>query len=312
MNKRSSVAAICLNPSIDRSISIPGFVEGEVNRVEWEQDDPGGKAVNVATVLSSLGHTVAVTGFLGDDAWEIYERLFSERGVQNRFLRVNHRTRSNIKIIDEVKHHVTDINFPGFRVSRFDLDSLKGVVDDLAATFDWFVFSGSLPAGAPDNTYEILIRRLHNKTVFVDTSGPALRHAIKAKPYGIKPNIIELEMLADSHLDSIEKVLNQASSLIDQGLTGVVVSMGERGALFLEEGEAVLSIPPRVPVRTTVGAGDALMAGWVSAKSRGAGLVETARFSTALALCSLQQIGRFIPDPSVIESLAREIVIQKP
>ena len=312
MNIGNSIATVCLNPSIDRSISIPGFTVGEVNRVEWEQDDPGGKAVNVATVLAGLGHTVTVTGFVGADAWDTYARLFNARGIENRFLQINQRTRANIKIIDELHHRVTDVNFPGFKITDSDLEELQAVIDQLAQTCDWFVFSGSLPEGAPDDTYACLIKRLTNKVTLVDTSGAALKRAVETRPYGIKPNLKELESLCGVQLGSTVKVLKQAQALIRRGLSGVAVSMGAQGALFVDKGQAVLAVPPQVQVRSTVGAGDALMAGWVSAMSRGMDLVETARFATALSVCSLQRIGRFLPDPAEIESIAREVVIQKP
>jgi 1-phosphofructokinase len=113
MNPSTGIATLTLNPAIDQSVAIPDFAAGSVNRVAWEQSDPGGKGVNVASFLADLGFRVAVSGLLGRDNAGVFEQLFASKGMTDAFVRVPGKTRVNVKIIDETSQGITDINFPG-------------------------------------------------------------------------------------------------------------------------------------------------------------------------------------------------------
>ena len=143
------VATVTLNPAIDHSVGIPDFTPGSVNRVDWEQADAGGKGVNVASFLSDLGVAASASGFLGRENAAAFEHLFARKGVADHFVRLPGKTRVNVKILDEAQHRVTDINFPGLQPKAPDLAQLKTVIAQLAADHDWFVLSGSVPAGLP-------------------------------------------------------------------------------------------------------------------------------------------------------------------
>src|SRR3954466_300364 len=137
------VATVTLNPAIDQTISIPNFAVGQVNRVEWEQADPGGKGVNVAAFLAEFGTAVSVTGFLGAGNTELFRSFFAAKGIADHFVTVPGRTRANVKILDQPNKRITDINLPGLPFSDDNLASLKTVINQLAADHDWFVLSGS-------------------------------------------------------------------------------------------------------------------------------------------------------------------------
>ena len=154
------VATVSLNPAIDQTASVPNFTAGAVNRVEREQSDAGGKGVNVASFLAHTGHAVAVTGLLGSDNATLFERLFDENRIVDRFVRLRGSTRVNVKIVDTANDRVTDINFPGLRPAPADLAALTAAVDALAETAEWFVLTGSVPADVPSNFYATLIARL--------------------------------------------------------------------------------------------------------------------------------------------------------
>ena len=310
MNQK--IATVTLNPAIDQTVSIPNFVAGEVNRVAWEQSDPGGKGVNVASFLVDFGYRVAVTGFLGVDNALLFERHFAEKKIEDQFVRIAGKTRVNIKVVDDAQQQITDINFPGQPPLPENEGVLKSRLEQLAAHYDLFVLSGSIPAGLSTSIYGELVALLKNqgKRVVLDTSGDALRLALPAAPYAIKPNIDELSELVGRPLETPTSILEAAQDLLRQGISCVVVSMGARGALFVEAGEHVYArSDSAVEIKSTVGAGDAMVAGIVTAKTRGLSLADCARLASAFSVGALGQIGPRLPAPELIESFVDRVEI---
>jgi 1-phosphofructokinase len=306
------VATVSLNPAIDQTASVPNFTAGAVNRVEREQSDAGGKGVNVASFLAHMGHAVAVTGLLGSDNATLFERLFAENGIVDRFVRLPGATRVNVKIVDSANDRVTDINFPGLQPAPADLAALTVAVDALAGTAEWFVLTGSVPAEVPRDVYATLIARLkaRGRNVLLDTSGPAFAAAVDAAPDAIKPNIDELEELVGRKLADDDAIVEAARTLVARGIRTVAVSMGARGALFVEADAAVLAVPPKIAVKSTVGAGDAMVAGLIAAKLQGLDLGACARLGTAYSLGALGQIGPRLPAPDILLTYVPEVTIR--
>jgi len=306
-SNRYNCLTITLNPAIDRTITIPNFEAGKVNRVHGEYLNAGGKGVNVASSLADAGHTVAVTGFLGRENAAVFERLFARKRISDHFVRLEGETRVGIKITDPVLKETTDINFPGAGPLPSDLTSLRATIDRIDA--EWFVIAGSLPPEVETTIYRDLTESLKSRgrKVALDTSGETLNHAIEAVPTLIKPNIHELEALVGRALSSREAVAAAANELVARGIEMVVVSMGEEGACFVGAEGILFATPPAIEVRSTVGAGDAMVAGVISAKLRGLALAETARLSTAF---SVRAIGKLDADATV-ESLSQKVTIQK-
>lgn len=295
---RYDCLAITLNPAIDRTITVQNFQAGKVNRVQSEYSNAGGKGVNVASSLADAGHRVAVTGFLGRENVTLFERLFARKRISDYFVRLEGETRVGIKITDPVLKETTDINFPGAEPLPSDLTSLRATIEQTDA--EWFVIAGSLPPGVETTIYRELTESLkrQDRKVALDTSGETLNHAVQGLPAFIKPNIHELEGLVGRQLSSPEDVAAAARELVSRGIDTVVVSMGEQGACFVS-GEGVLfATPPSIEVRSTVGAGDAMVAGVLSGKLQGLPLAEIARLSTAF---SVRAIGKLEADVSVQE-----------
>lgn len=287
------VVTVTLNPAIDQTLSIPGFAAGQVNRVAASRSDAGGKGVNVACVLADLGLPVVATGFLGSDNTILFETLFERKRIDDRFVRIPGCTRVGLKIVDDEAHQTTDINFPGLKPTA---DAVRELLDQIASLVlpgGWFVLSGSIPAGAPDDLYATLIDTIHEKggRVVLDTSGRALREALASVPEVMKPNVDELSELSGRTLGTAAETHAAAESLLDRGVERVVVSMGAEGALFVERGKALLARPPKVPVLSTVGAGDAMVAGIVYATIRGLLLEDVARTATASGAWAVTKIG---------------------
>jgi len=309
------IATVTLNAAVDHTAFVPGFVAGEVNRVVADQADAGGKGVNVASFLHRFGHAVAVTGLLGRDNQEPFVRHFAGLPLTDRFVRVDGATRVNIKIVDEPHQRITDINFPGVKAGAGDLADVAAAVERLADEgVDWFVLAGSLPAGLPATAWRDLAVALKRRgaTVVLDTSGPALAAAIEAGPDAVKPNIAELSELVGRPLDSAADIVAAARDLQGRGIGLVAVSMGPRGAIFVDKDAAVLAVPPAVTVKSTVGAGDAMVAGIVHATLCGLAAGDRAALATAFSLGALGEIGPRLPPRPAVEAFAATVTIRAP
>ncbi|EGW40185.1 1-phosphofructokinase [Desulfosporosinus sp. OT] len=311
--KRAKIVTMTLNPAVDQTLYFAQFHVGQVNRVGRERLDPAGKGINVAKVINSLGQDVAVSGFLGRENANIFEHYFQAQAIANHFIKVNGATRVNTKIVDEASGQVSEINFPGIHYGPSDLHELKNVIMQLAEESKLFVLSGSLPGEAPLDIYREFteILKSYDCKVFLDTSGGALAEGIKAKPYAIKPNLDELKQLMGHSMDQVNDVLNAVETLISGGIAKVVISLGSKGALIADRTQRLLVHPPDVKVSSTVGAGDAMVAGFVYGEAQGMSLVEQARWATAVAAASVAQPGTQAGKLNDVEKLLPNVIIEE-
>lgn len=314
-NRPIEVVTITPNPAIDRTLTISDFAAGRVNRVERQHSRAGGKGVNVAAALADYGCAVAVTGFLGNDNAALFEALFSSKEIEDHFIRINGETRTGIKIFDPAREETTDINFAGQSPAEAEVEMLFQLAQELAAGHSdaWFVIAGSLPRGVEQTLYRDLVNSLkaEDSRVLLDTSEAALTYAIEAAPHIIKPNLHELEALVGHKLESHQAVVEAARTFTRQGVELAVVSMGADGALFVTGEEAILATPPRVRVLSTVGAGDAMVAGILAGRLGGLALSETARLATAFSLAVLTREESDVNFRDRIEDAQREVTVEE-
>ena len=303
------VVTVTLNPAIDRTVTISNFTAGAVNRVESVRSHPGGKGVNVASALADHGHSVAVTGFLGRSNAGAFEELFGEKKIVDHFVRIAGQTRIGIKITDSVRAETTDINFPGPAPSSEELSMLRWQIATLEA--EWFVVAGSLPPGVDPNIYRDLIASLRQsgRKVLLDTSGEPFSLALEARPTVVKPNIHEFEAFVGHPLSNEQEVVAAARTLIDRGIELVVISMGREGACFVTATESVMARPPEIEVKSTVGAGDAMVAGILSGQLEKLPLGECARLATAFSIDSLGRLESGLSARSEIETAMQKVVL---
>ncbi len=313
MTSSPRIVALSLNAAIDQTITVPGFAAGAVNRVAASQADAGGKGVNVACFLAHVGHPVALAGLLGRDNVALFARHFAAMGVTDITVHVHGATRTNLKIVDPDGGIITDLNFPGPGVSGGDFDAVLRALERAASDgLDWLVLSGSLPAGLPSTTYAELITwgQRRGARVVLDTSGAPLAEAISARPDIVKPNRTELETLVGDPVPDRAAIVGAAGRLVAGGIGLVVVSLGAEGAVLRDRDGAWLAVPPdHIPVASTVGAGDAMVAGLIHAAIRGLPLAAAAKLATGFSLGALGEIGPRLPDPGRIETLAGRVTV---
>jgi 1-phosphofructokinase family hexose kinase len=197
------------------------------------------------------------------------------------------------------------------------------MLKELAEDHEWFVLSGSVPAGLPPTFYGDMVRELAGtpvrrvqppepRKIVVDTSGEGFRHAVEAGPWMIKPNVDELGEFVGEKLEGADAIVRAARSLMKRyNISSVVVSMGKEGAIFVEGDETIWAVPPPVEVKSTVGAGDAMVAGTVAGKIRGLSLAECARLATAFSTTAISHIGHGLPSLEEVEAARQRVVIKE-
>jgi 1-phosphofructokinase len=305
------IATVTLNPAIDQTVRVDHFQPNTVNYAQMMQFDAGGKGVNVASFLVDAGLTTTVTGFLGQDNADIFEQFFASKHIDDQFVRIPGRTRIGVKIVDEANQQTTDINMPGLPPPPEAMDTLLKTIERLAASCDWFVLSGTLPPGVPTTTYATLITQLkgHGKQVVLDTSRDALREGVRACPTIIKPNVDELQQLTGQSLTEDVSIEQAARQFLKGGTRLVVISMGERGAMFVDQETTLFATPPTVNVKSTVGAGDAMVTGLISGQVQGLSLPDCARLATAFSLGTITRLGSGLPAAETLQMYGSQVSI---
>ena len=307
------IYTVTLNPALDKTVEIPGMALDTVNRITEMRTDPGGKGINVSKVIAKLGGDSCAVGILGGESGRTLEKLLENENFTTQFRFVEGQTRTNIKIIDRVGHTNTDINEPGFAVPP---ELTDGLLDRLTASLrpgDVVVLSGSLPLGAPADTYATWITRCKaaGARVFLDADGAALAEGLRAKPFLVKPNDEELSRLLGRELRGVPALADAARQLVATGVENVVVSMGGAGAIYANADTVLRTEGLSVPVRSTVGAGDSVVAALALALGRGMPLHDAAVLSTAVGAANVMCSGTQAAERSAVEALLPKVVCYK-
>jgi 1-phosphofructokinase len=306
------IATVTLNPAIDQTVRVDNFRPNSVNRAQSISFDASGKGVNVASFLADYGHDIAVTGYLGRENVDIFEKFFASKGIDDWFVRIPGNTRINVKVVDEVNQQTTDINLPGQTPPQEAKPTLLQTIEQLSNSCDWFVLSGSLPPHVPTTIYATLITQLkqQKKRIFLDTSGEALRDGIQAGPTFVKPNIEELQYLVRHSFKSEAEIQQAAHQLLNEDIKLVVVSMGRQGAMLVEQATTLIATPPTVMVKKTFGAGDAMVAGLVTAQIQKLSLADCGRLATAFSMGAIAHLSYNLPSGEILWQYFRQVSIR--
>ncbi|GLH44964.1 phosphofructokinase [Pseudomonas atacamensis] len=307
----AKILTLTLNPALDLTVELSRLDAGQVNRSEEMHTHAAGKGVNVAQVLADLGHQVTVSGFLGEDNQQAFETLFAKRGFVDAFIRVPGETRSNIKVAEQ-DGRITDINGPGPVVDATAQQALLDRLQQIAPGHDAVVVAGSLPRGVTAQWLRELIERLNalGLKVALDSSGEALRAALQASPWLIKPNTEELAHALGCEVVSPIAEAQAAARLHGQGIEHVVISHGADGVNWFSVGSALHATPPKVSVASTVGAGDSLLAGMLHGLLSADTPEQTLRTATAIAAMAVTQIGFGINDAAQLAQLEQGVRVR--
>ncbi|AOS64652.1 1-phosphofructokinase [Actinoalloteichus hymeniacidonis] len=289
------IVTVTPNPSLDRTILVDDVVLGAVHRARQVRLDPGGKGVNVSRALAAAEvATLALLPSGGPDGSRLAELLAPE-SVPVVEVPIGAATRSNIAVV-AADGTTSKFNEPGAELTKTELRALEAKAAELAGRADWLVSCGSLPHGCPDDLHARLLHaaRRSGARVAVDTSGRPLALACAANPELISPNLAELAELAGHPLPTLGEVLDVALRLRKAGVGAVLVSLGEQGALLVEDAGTWHAVSEATVVRSTVGAGDATLAGFLLAGAAGP---EALRTAVAYGTAAVEQVGTRMPRP---------------
>jgi len=258
------IVTVTLNPSLDRTLEVPSLARGGVLRTTEPTLEPGGKGVNVTRALVANGAaSIAVLPVGGGEGAEL-SRLLELAGVSAQFVPVHGRTRSNITIA-ESDGTITKLNEPGAPLGADDLETLAAALRSVLTAGDWVVISGSVPPAFTTAQVTALAESFSDigVSLAIDTSGEALVASLAARPRLIKPNRAELSELVGRPVDSIADVIEAAEEVRARGIEFVLTSLGADGAVLVSERGVLVGESRCDKPRSTVGAGDSFLAGFL-------------------------------------------------
>lgn len=308
----TKIFTVTANTAIDHCIEIDQLTTGKAILAKRNAEYAAGKGINVAKTLESLQYQVTTFGFVGELSLDLFNTLESKY-LKTDFTVVPGKTRSNITVIDTA-HQQMHIKTDGYHVTTNVCRQLTQKLEDNINTNDIVVFSGSLPQGAPENQYQSWIELCHDKSaiVILDSSGKSLRNGIQARPFLIKPNLKELEEIVRRTLNSESDIVRAAKQLQAMGVQRVAVSMGEQGAIIVTE-QLAYAVTMKKLVRqvvSSIGCGDALVAGLAVSMQKNMSAEEAITFAICCATANLssQEPGRI--DSSQFDLFKQQIIIR--
>ena len=258
------IYTVTFNPSLDYIVSVDNFTCGIVNRTTDEIIFPGGKGINVSMVLKNLGFENTALGFLAGFTGNRIQDLLEEKGVRADFISVEKGiSRINVKLRSNEE---TEINGQGPAIAEMDIEKLYEKLDTLSDG-DILVLAGSIPDVMPGSMYMDIMKHLQNKDlkIVVDATKDLLMNVLKYHPFLIKPNNHELGDMFGVQLETDEEIIEYAGKLKEMGARNVLISMAGDGAILLDEhGKVYQGRPPKGEVLNSVGAGDSMVAGFVT------------------------------------------------
>jgi 1-phosphofructokinase family hexose kinase len=310
------ILTVTLNAAIDKSLSVPSFRLGRRHRTVEQRSTAGGKGVNVARLLASLGQPVIATGFVGGaTGTRIVEQLTAE-SILNGFVHIGEESRTNISVLDPTTGEQTEINERGPEVNAAEVELFVEKLCYLARGAAICVLAGSLPRGVDPSIYATLISELKRLDVVtvVDSEGEAMKLAVRAEPSVISPNMAEAEELVGHEFNERDEQVAALGELRALGSREAIITLPDGCvASVLVDGQPCehrVWIEPREAV-ASVGAGDAFLAGYVSARYNGSSPEECLRYAVACGAESTQRLGAGLIDPKGVDELLSEVEVER-
>ena len=309
------IRPVCLNPLIDRSYNIGGFLPGKKYKDNLSHDCIGGKGLNIAKVCSQLGEKTTVYGFTGGDTGLRIEKGMAEYDCDLRFVRINEENRTTINIIDREQNLETEIIERGPRVDTDQVDQLLEYLGNDLCSGDIIVCSGISIMGAPDDIYVRISELCHRSGAkcLLDTNGDIFRKSLKGKFFLGKPNHLELAELLDLPPENDPlKIYEMARPLIQQETFGsLLVSTGRDGGILCGRDACYKADVPDVKIISTIGSGDSTLAGYAVGLSREWSVEESLRLSMACGTSNAMSLDIAKIDMSQLTALGESVKVKK-
>lgn len=293
------ILTVTPNPSLDRTYELPGLTRGAVLRATYDRVDPGGKGINVSRAVAAAYHRTIAVAPLGGPEGALLARLLGEHGIEAAGVPIVGSTRINVTLV-EPDGTLTKVNAVGPEITVAEAEALLDAVRTRSATTDWIVCCGSLPRGLSRQWYAELVARSHRAgaRIALDTSGAALIEALRERPDVIKPNAEELAEAVCRPLETVGDAVKAAEELRERGARSVLASLGADGQLLVDGTGTYFGSARVDAVRSNVEAGDASLAGFLTAGGRGPAALAAA---VAHGAAAVQLPGSVMPTPADLD-----------
>lgn len=302
------IITITLNPAIDKTIKIDKLVSGGMHRINEIEFDIGGKGINVSRCIKALGGESVALGIIGGSTGDYIETELDKDGIGHDFIRVSDESRTNTKVVDN-DGRVTELNEAGPIIEDKYQEIILQKIEEYADENSIFVLAGSMPRGIDSKIYGEMIKVIKRSKgrVILDAEGMAFFEGIKEVPDVIKPNKLEMTLLQkamgfdeDNEFVTIECV----NTLINSGIKVVAVSLGEEGACFYNnKGESLYRKALEVEAKSTVGAGDAMVAAIAFSMENGNEFTQMVDLAMAVSAASVTLSGTKPPSKELVEDM---------
>lgn len=301
------IYTVTLNPSIDYFVEVDGFNVGELNRIKSDRKSPGGKGINVSTVLQNVGTESVALGFIGGFTGQFLNESLNERKIKTDFVSVEGDTRINVKLHSDVE---TEINGAGPTITQGELEQLIDKFQHLQKG-DVLVLAGSIPASLPSTLYKQVVESLKDKQVkiVVDATKDLLVDVLPYKPFLIKPNHHELGEIFGVEINNADEAIPYGKKLIDMGAEHVIVSMADKGSLLFVGDEVYFANIPEGKLVNSVGAGDSVVAGFIASFSKNQDAIVAFRFGAAAGSATAYSEG--LATEEKINELISQVIVKK-
>jgi 1-phosphofructokinase family hexose kinase len=309
------IITVTLNAALDKTLEVPNFRVGRRHRSVEQTTMPGGKGVNIARALKRLGQPVIATGLAGGATGNMIVDALNDEAILNGFVRIREESRTNTAVLDPTTGVHTEINERGPAVSAHDLELFRDKLLYLAKGASMCVFAGSLPRGVPPDVYAGLIRELKKQNVItiVDTEGEPLRLAARAEPDLISPNELEAEELVGHEFNDIDDRAQAVVEMTRLGPADAIMTVSDGCYAFVLDGGGQGLYRVRIEeqeARSTIGSGDAFLAGYIAARYQKRTPIECLRYGVACGAESVQHFGAGLIDPSAVDRLLPEVELE--
>ena len=306
------ILVVNLNASVDKRYEIKDIKKGQVMRARSVENTPGGKGLHVANVATILKEDCIATGLLGGKCGEFIEDRLKDYGIKQEFVKINGDTRECLAFItDDLVQ--TEILEPGPEVSLEEQQTFLDKYINLIKDASVVVASGSVPRNVPMDFYKELIEIANSqeKKFLLDTSGDLLKEGIEGKPFFIKPNKDEIEVLTGKKVECIEDAIREIKEFQAKGIKFVAISLGAQGSIAGYEGKFYNVKIPKVEAVNPVGSGDSYVAGIAVALQRGYNVEDVLKFASACGTANAMERETGFVTESVVNDLFKEVIVEE-
>jgi 1-phosphofructokinase family hexose kinase len=286
------IITLTINPSVDRNIFVDRLVFEDRAYILSRSDSPGGRGINASRVLHSYGAKTLAVAISGGANGERFEKLLAKSSFPVKLVRVGREIRTNFTVTDR-QGLAVKMNELGPHITPDELKSIEKTIDSRLDSASWLMLCGSIPPGVSSDFYTKLIRRARERKVktLLDTDGDALLHGVEAGPTVVTPNQPEAERLLNRALITRAHFIEAAARIKAMGAESVILSLGSRGVVAVNENQLMEVLPPRIDAVSPLGAGDALAAAYVWAATKKKDFADCVRWGVAAGTASARLPG---------------------